>query len=322
MPDKKINLDFSTYSKTPPPNTTADVPIIDNNLGTTDASKKDPFAITAEIVDDTPFDQFDLAKIQTVGSFLAIKEKLGIMREKAKQLVVKDEASNTLAMEMRVQIKALLKSIDDAKDAYPPYKTASEFKNGADRFLREQYRKPLEEIDTKLVAPKINSYQKAQAEINRRIAAKKAEEDAKIAREEAEKKATEEKERQEKERQDAIALQAKLNLEADESGVERVSVHIPEVTVSDILPSMPETPVTPKTEKVITDHGSSKIESSWICIIIDANQVPRNFCVPDQKLLNAAIDAGVREIPGCKIEEIFESKVRLSRKRVQNDIVF
>ena len=315
MNEKKLNFDFSTWGLQQ--NDITNVPVFEDKNPMIDASMVMP----AEMVNETPFDQFDLIRMQNSQSFLVIKEKLAAMKIKAMNLEVKDEASNKLAMEMRVQIKALTRAADDAKNKLPAFKIVADFKNGVDKFIRETFKKPLAALDG-LITPKINSYQQSQAEINRRIDAKRAEEAALAAKAEAEIAAKAEKEQQEKERQAAIDLQAKLNLDADDAGVERVAVSIPEVTATGELPLDFEVPVTQKTEKVITDHGSSKIESKWVCIIIDPNQISREYCMPDQKLLNAAVEAGVREIPGCKIEETFESTVRLSRKRIQDDIVF
>jgi hypothetical protein len=40
--------------------------------------------------------------------------------------------------------------------------------------------------------------------------------------------------------------------------------------------------------------------------------------MPDQKALDNAVESGIREISGCKIEEKFEAKVRMSSKRSGN----
>ena len=45
--------------------------------------------------------------------------------------------------------------------------------------------------------------------------------------------------------------------------------------------------------------------------------MPREYCQPNQKVLDAAVEAGIRKINGCKIEEVFEAAVRMSSKRTQ-----
>ena len=314
MSKKPLNFDFSTYL-----DNTINIP--KHDLGTTDASKGDGKFSIAEVVDKTPFDQFDLVRAQNHDNFLAIKNKLNEMREKADKLSIKTEADNNTALEMRIQVKALTKSAEETLDKYGPYNKAAEFKTSMDRFIRENFKKPLEALD-KLIVPKINFFQRTQAELKRKIDAKKAEEAAKLAKAEAEKKAKEDAARQEKERQDAIDLQAKMNLEADNAGVDRVAVPIPELVMPDALPPAPEIPVTQKSEKVIADHGTAKIETVWICTIIDPLAVPMAFCSPDQDKLDSAVEAGVRDIPGCKIEESFDQKIRLSKKRHENKLVF
>ena len=100
-----------------------------------------------------------------------------------------------------------------------------------------------------------------------------------------------------------------------------IITYIKNISTGEIPPDF-EVPVTQKSEKVITDHGTSKVESVWKCTVVDTAAVPRNFCTPDQGLLDAAVITGVREIPGCKIEEVFDTKIRLSKKRYDSEFVF
>lgn len=300
----ELNFDFSNLGKKP------DM-----------AEKSESSTPAAEVVDKTPFDQFDLVRAQNFNGFLVIKNKLIEMRKKAGELSIKTEADNSTALEMRIQIKALIKSASETLDRYGPYNKAAEFKTSMDRFLRENFKKPLEAVDS-IIYPKINFFQRTQAELRRKIDAKKAAEDAEKAKKEAAEKAKVDAEHQKKEREDAIKLQQKLNIEADNAGVDRVSVPIPDVVKADALPPAPEIPVTPKSEKVIADHGTAKIESVWVCNIIDPDKVPREYCMPDQDKLDKAVEAGVREIAGCKIEESFDQKIRLSKKRNEKKLVF
>jgi len=274
-----------------------------------------------EVVETTPFDHFDLEKVEKEDSFVIIKQKIDIMESKAIELRVIDDSTFRTAMEMMVQLKALDKMADDFKKTHSIFKKIAEFKNGFDKLIRENIKQRTSKINDNL-APKIGFFQKTQAELERRKAAALAEEAAKKAREEA---ATAEKERKDQEetnRQAAIDLQAKLNLEADEAGVERVSVPIPEVSNEPIIPIIPEIPVTQKSEKVVADHGTAKIESVWIVTIVNPEMVGRNYCDPSQKKLDAAVAAGVREIAGCIIEESFDPKIRLSRKKKEIDFNF
>lgn len=311
MSEKKINLDFDTWGDTPGDDQELD-PVV---------SPQNAHAV-AEVVDKTPFDQFDLERAQDAKTFLEIKTKIGKMLEKAKALTVKDEDGRVLAMQMRVQIKALLKSSDDSLKGYQAYKTASMFKLGMDKFFRENIKQKLVAIDN-IVAPILNAFNKSQAELQRRIDKKKADDEAERVRLETKKSVEDEKARQEKANQEALDLQAEMNLKADNEDVDRVQLDIPIVqTEEEIKKEIPEPPVTPKSEKVDTAHGSATVNPVWKCVVVNPDEVLRPFCVPDPKLLDAAVETGIHEIAGCKIEEVFVTKIRLSSKRKDADIVF
>jgi len=278
-------------------------------------------AVDPEVVETTPFDHFDITKAKNDQFFLTIMAKMKEMRQKATDLKIIDVDTNNTAMEMLVQIKALINGADDVKKKLPQYAKAAIFKNGMDEFVQEQIKKPFENLN-KIISPKISFFQKTQAELERKKAAKKAADDAEAAKKEADRLAKEQRDKEESDRQAAIDLQAKLNLEADEAGVERVSVPIPEISNEPIVPIVPEIPVTQKSEKVVTDYGTGKIESVWIVKIINPEMVGRNYCSPDQKKLAAAVETGIREIAGCVIEESFDPKIRLSRKKKEPEFTF
>jgi len=288
--------------------------------GPPDKESKESDTKSAEVVETTPFDQFDLIKAKTDQSFLTIIAKMAEMSKKASEIKVVDTATNETAMQMLVQVKAMIKGAFDAKQNIKAYKIAAQYKTGMDQYVLAQITKPLENLDP-VIRKKIGAYQQSIAELQRKKAAKQAAEDAEKTNVKAEADAKELKDKQEKERQEAIDLQSKLNLDADEAGVERVSVPIPEV--SDSTPIIPvETTVTPRSEKVVADQGSAKIEASWIVKIVEPDKVPIEFCSPDQKKLDAAVECGVTEIAGCVIEETFDPKIRLSKKKQDLDFKF
>jgi len=85
-------------------------------------------------------------------------------------------------------------------------------------------------------------------------------------------------------------LQEDLNKQAEKDGVKAPVV----------------TPVkVPPRETVIHTAGghSQHLRKEWKGEIEDPEKVPREYCIPDQKLINQAIRMGVREIPGVKIFE-------------------
>ena len=61
-----------------------------------------------------------------------------------------------------------------------------------------------------------------------------------------------------------------------------------------------------------TTEGSSYTKDKWKVRIIDPDKVPREYCEPSMKLLNAAVkQGGVRHIDGCEITEDLEINIRL-----------
>lgn len=282
------------------------------DFGPDTVNRKPAETVSPQIVQQTPFDQderFSLVKAEL--SFVAIKDKLALMHKNAHAIDVKDVESNNTAMEMLVQCRAFIKSADKTKDNIPAYKIAAKFKSGVDTFIREQLRKPIEKIES-LIKPKVGSYQKAQAELQRRIEQKNAEIERK--RVEAENKKIKEaalKAHEKKVKKDE-ALQQKLNKEADKAGVERVQVDTPEFEEPEAVEPSAITPIVKQTEKVTTAQGTNVIKPRFVCIIIDPDKVPREYCQPNQKALDTAVEAGARSINGCKIEEKFEAKVRIS----------
>lgn len=98
-------------------------------------------------------------------------------------------------------------------------------------------------------------------------------------------------------RKAAEELQKKINAEAKKAGVEAPTV---------------AAPVIPKTEGTVrTETGASSYQvKRWVCTVTDPDAVPRGYCSPDQKKLNEAVRVGIREIPGCIIEEVSETRFR------------
>lgn len=94
---------------------------------------------------------------------------------------------------------------------------------------------------------------------------------------------------QEAANQEAARMQAELNAEAEAHGIEAPQV---------VAPVIPEPPATVRTEE-----GSAHLRRVWDFEIVDAAQVPREFCTPDQAAIRQAVKAGIREIPGVRVFE-------------------
>jgi len=267
---------------------------------------------TPKVVTKTPFDDpFDLELVKF--NFVELQEKFREMETKVRNLKIVDESTNKTANEMIIQCRQMLKKVEITKETLPGFKVIKEFKNGLDRFIRETFKKPIKKLED-LISPKINAYQKQQAELQRRIAQKKADEERKIAIEKAKKEHEAEIKRQQEEKEAALQLQRELDAKAEKEGVAKVTVDIPEINVPEI--NVPE--ITPVIETYIPKTkiagGSAKIISEWKCEIINPDDVERIYCSPDQKKLDAAVRAGIRDIKGCEITEIFKPKIRLSSK--------
>lgn len=300
----------------------ADCTSRNNGEGVSQDAQPEPVEATeAEVVETTPFDQFDIARVKTDKSFLAIITKMAEMSKQASELKVVDADTNETAMQMLIQIKAMIKGAFTAKQNLQAYKIASEYKTETDKYVREQITKPLEKIDP-IIREKVRAYQQSIAELERKKAAKLAEEEAEKATAKAKADAKAKRDAEEKQRKEDLELQAKLNLEADEAGVERVSVPITEISEEAPIVLDPEVTVTQKSEKVVADHGTAKIEATLIVKIIEPDKVPIEYCSPDQKKLDAAIECGVTKIVGCVIEESFDPEIRLSKKKTDLDFKF
>ncbi len=97
----------------------------------------------------------------------------------------------------------------------------------------------------------------------------------------------------------------KLKTEEDEEAKARLQQTVAEETAASQAPTpIVEPVVSERPAMVRTGEGSSYTKFKWVGKIIDPDKVPRDCCEPSQKLINAKVDAGIRHIDGCVIEEI------------------
>lgn len=61
---------------------------------------------------------------------------------------------------------------------------------------------------------------------------------------------------------------------------------------------------------LVASSGRGVERKRWVATVVDAEKVPRTYLVVDQRLINAAVKDGVREIPGVKIEQQEELAIR------------
>jgi DNA-binding protein H-NS len=104
-----------------------------------------------------------------------------------------------------------------------------------------------------------------------------------------------ERREEEKKMQQAIAKrQVEMDKAAKKAGVERVV--------------LPDALVPVERESIRTDTGSVSYKPVWVAKIVDPALVPREYCSPDQKKIDAAVDAGIRTIAGVEIKEEMKSR--------------
>ena len=56
--------------------------------------------------------------------------------------------------------------------------------------------------------------------------------------------------------------------------------------------------------------GSANVVKRWTAVVVDEAQVPRAYLKVDQVAINAAVKAGMRDIPGVRIEQSDSLAVR------------
>jgi hypothetical protein len=287
------------------------------------ALDKQPAVIDDERHEDDVIDAEILPTVAPTLSVAAVKpsfdqyfKKAELMVLSASKMEVKDEETNRIAVSLGGEAKKIAKMIDaQCKEVT---QEAADFVDGVKGLCKI--------ITEKLVANtkktngacieitlknKITAYQ-SKVELERRKieeAARKAAAELQVKldaeAEAANRKAREEAERiAEAEAKKRKATQAEIDA-AKKAAAEEAAKH--EIQA----PQVPDL-IIPKQETVTrTETGTSSYQvKSWKCTIIDAPLVPRQFCEPSQKYLNDAVKQGVREIPGCKIEEISETRFR------------
>lgn len=76
------------------------------------------------------------------------------------------------------------------------------------------------------------------------------------------------------------------------------------------LPDVPTAVVAAPSGPVRSASGAASTRKRWVATVVDADRVPREYLIVDQRLINAAVKNGVRAIPGVKIEQVDELSVR------------
>lgn len=229
------------------------------------------------------------------------------IKKRALDHKVTDDASNITAVEMGSQAKKLQKKINDKKlSITKPYRDLVAKINATVKPFDDD----LKGIESNLKS-KISHYQREQCELARRIAEKKAKEEAEERRKALEAERAAERARQEKERQEALQRQRELEEKAKAENVEPVKVEIPEVDPEldkpvEVTPHISYVPSGPTR----TAEGTSSVINRWKHRIVDAAAVPREYLMVDEKKIAQAVKDGIRNIAGVEIYEDSEVRFR------------
>lgn len=212
----------------------------------------------------------------------AVKQKVKVfdfqivdLKKKVLEIVVESDEQASFATALAGEIKKLGRDIEAIRvDAVAE---PNEFVKGVNAFCKQYFNEDKRNLGglNKLV----NTLLQKITDHNTR---------KEIARREAEKKQDEERQK----------LQAKLDMEAQEKGVETVA--------------LPAVQMTEESKTVKSETGAtSYVHKEWICVVESPDLVPREYCVPLQSKLDAAVKQGVREIPGCKVWEKESTRLRV-----------
>jgi hypothetical protein len=82
------------------------------------------------------------------------------------------------------------------------------------------------------------------------------------------------------------------------------------VAVEEKRAELAAAPVEVKPQTVKTAMSATSIRQQWTFEILDEAKIPREYCKPDNALINAAIKLGRRDIAGLRI---YQKNVVVSR---------
>lgn len=237
---------------------------------------------------------FDLAPVAL--SLIPYERHVALMVKEARGITVTDAESQKTAVSAESRNKKLYKALETArKNFVAPYNDHVKKINNLFKTLTD----PLASNETLIKEVRGRFEYQLEMDRRRREAAlreqqrqlqAKLDAEARAQREEAERKAREAAE--------------KLKSEQDAATRAALEKEIEEETLAAAAPT-PQAPLmTEKQEVVRTAEGSSYTKFKWVCRVTEPDLVPRTYCEPHQKHLDDAVKGGVRQIPGCVIEEV------------------
>ena len=258
--------------------------------------------------------QYDVIQAADTLSLEAVKPRFQEYREaiekavgNARALQVNDDAARTKAVSIGTEAKKIAKKIEARRKEV--IADASEFVSQVNSFCK-LFTGPLGEVET-VLKQKLSQYS-AQVELARREAERKAREETERVQAEL-RRQTEEANRQAREEAMRKAAEEAAARKASAAEIEAARQKAEaEAKANEIQAPVVVAPVVPEVSKSVrTETGGSSYEvKRWVCRVEDPKAVPREYCEPVQKLLDNAVKMGTREIPGCVIEEVTDTRFR------------
>lgn len=194
----------------------------------------------------------------------------------------------------------------------------------AGRRLDARFKEVMEPFDAvdEVLRGKLGTYQREQEQ--KRLAEQKRLEDERLAREAAEREAREKAEAEEKKRREQAEADAreaeKLAQEARDEEERAQAEELREQSEREaeearqrqeaIATAPPPAPL-PKAEvEPAAAPTGVQMKKVWKATVVDVGAVPREYLEVDEVKIRAAVRAGVREIPGVRIEQVDQMAVR------------
>lgn len=265
------------------------------------ATAPEPEVLTGEVIpSESRLTQIEEAKAVDIGPYV----------ESAKTIAIENAEDAEGAIEVLAALKRMEKTLESERKAMADPINAA--KSRVQNFFAK-LKAPIQEAEA-ILKPKVVAWQDAE---DRRIAAENAERER-----EAREKMLAEQKRIDDERAEAVAAAKKAADEARAASEalaneDSEAAEAEALAAADAARQAAEALAAKREEKpafelaereeavttVQTGRGSATRKKRWVAEVVDEAQVPREYMAVDQVKLNAAVRAGVREIPGVKIEQ-------------------
>ena len=272
-------------------------------------AEPEPEAVEPQVVEALSVPAIPKMDIQPVALSLVPYENLvKLMVQEAREITVTDAESNTKASAVLGRHTRIFKELEEAEKSFTkPYtdhvnQIRNLFRGLSDELLKEwtERGKKLTRGSIILIKQQMANYelalrlerQKEEARLReeQRQLQEKLNAEARAQREEAERKAREAEE--------------KLKTEKDEAARALLEQTVAEETAAAAAPTpQAPPPVLESRSATRTSEGTSFAKFKWVCKVVNPDKVPREYCEPSQKLLDAAMKGGLRSIAGCDITQ-------------------